>query len=232
MASKKKVVVIGLSTFGFESAVALEANGAEVLAIDRAEPVIKSIANLVTRAVCAEGTQEKVMRAIGAFDVDLAVVAIRRHFDGTVLVTHLLKSNGVKEIHVQVNSDMEAGAIRALGATTVIFPERDHAIRIAHNLLFPNLADLLPLDENFGLVEIHLPAGMAGKNLIQLDIRKKYQVTVAAVRRSTRRRDRTTDVLLTPGPTEPLEDGDQLVVLGNISRLSRFREAMENEEHE
>ena len=87
---KRTFVVVGLGTFGMRTAQALYAGGADVLAIDQDEQVVAQVSPMVTRAVCADATDEKVLSTVGAFDVDCAIVAIRRQFDTTVLLTHML----------------------------------------------------------------------------------------------------------------------------------------------
>lgn len=219
---KKTFCVIGLGTFGYRTAVDLYEGGADVLALDVDEDVVDQISNRVTRAACLDATDEEAMRAVGAFEADTAIVSIRRHFDTTVLVTHALRRENVPQILVQVDSDKEADAIRVLGATGVIFPERDMAERIARNLLMPDLADQIPLGERHGIIDAPCPAEFVGKTLIELNIRKNHRVTVLAIRRKGSKG--SGGVLhVDPAPDEPLQKGDVLVILGESKRLTAFK---------
>lgn len=229
MSVKKNFAVIGLGTFGYETAVALFENGAEVLALDKDEALIQRIRNDVTQAVCGDATNPEVLRATGVLDADAAIVAIRNHFETTVHVTHLLKSFEMKEVYVQVNSASEASAIVALGADQAIFPESDMAGRFARQLLYTNLAGVLPVSSNLGIIKVPIPESYEGKTFVELEIRKKHHVTVVAVQRRVKQGFRYREVVLETKPEEPLEKGDVLLVLGNHERLSRFKGQLEEE---
>jgi trk system potassium uptake protein TrkA len=217
------VVVIGLGTFGSETAKTLFEGGAAVLAIDSIEGKIDAISSSVTHAVCADATNMAALRRSGAFDADIAVIALRRHFDTSVLVTHTLKKEGVAEILVQVDTEQEADAIRAVGATSVIFPERDMAERIARRILVPGLADRIPLGGNVAIIEVPIPDRFAGKSLIDLDVQKNYGVIVIAIKSRQGTSDR---VEVAPAPSKPLKAGDSLMLVGKTDKLESFRNAI------
>ncbi|MDX2175590.1 MAG: TrkA family potassium uptake protein [Candidatus Sumerlaeia bacterium] len=222
----RSFVVIGLGTFGAQTARQLYAGGASVLAIDKMELEVDMIANHVTRAVAADATNEEVLGKLGAFDCDVAIVALRRHFDVTVLVTHMLKRNGMDEILVQVDSDKESSAIRAVGASQVIFPEKDMAETLARRLLVPDLADQIPLGEDCGVIELPVPEAFIGKSLIELDVRRNHAVNVIAVKLPPDDRSKKPKVQLNPPPGQPLPRGAVLMVLGDSRSLTRMKEAV------
>lgn len=219
----RKVLVVGLGTFGRESAMSLTREGAEVLAFDTQHARVQAIGPLITRAVCGDARNEEVLDANGAFDADAAIVALGDHFDGAVLVTHLLARREVPEIHVQVDSEDQAAAIMMLGASSAIFPEKDMAARLAGNILHSNIGDLMPLGETFGVIEVPLPVYWFEKSLAELDVRKKHRVTVVAIRKRVGKKSRNRFEVDTPDPQERLTPGSQLFVMGSTSRLSTFR---------
>ena len=221
----RSFLVIGMGTFGSESARALYRQGGTVLAIDNNEEMIARISDQVTQAVCADATDESALRAVGAFEVDTAIVALRRHFDSTVLVTHMLKKQGLRQILVQVDTNKEAEAIRAVGATSVIFPERDMAEQIARKLMVPDLAEQIPLGDNVGIIEFPCSSAFEGKTLVELGIRKNYGITVIALK-SKPGPDGRQKVEAAPSPEVPLEAGQALVLLGKSDLLARFKEKM------
>ena len=220
---KRTFVVVGLGTFGMRTAQALYAGGADVLAIDMDEQVVAQVSPMVTRAVCADATDENVLTSVGAFDVDCAVIAVRRHFDTTVLVTHMFQLAGVKEIVVQVDSEIESSAIRVVGATQPVFVERDMAVRTASKLLMPDLADQVPLGSNCAIIEVPVPMDYAGRSLKDLDVRRRFGVTVVALKRPGE--GGPEEVEIAPAPDRPLQIGCSLMVLGESENLGRFREA-------
>ncbi|PKO14844.1 hypothetical protein CVU37_13740 [candidate division BRC1 bacterium HGW-BRC1-1] len=219
---KRTFVVVGLGTFGIHTAHALHLGGADVLAIDTDEQVVAQAGPMVTRAVCADATNEEVMTTIGAFDADCAVVAIRKRFDTTVLVTHMFKRAGMKQIVVQVDSDSEKSAIEAVGATQSVFVERDMAERASSRLLLPDLADQIALGANVAVIEMPVTLELAGKSLMEIDLRRKFGVTVIALKKPGEGGPEVIDI--SPAADAPLTIGTILVTLGESENLTRFRD--------
>ncbi len=222
-------VVFGLGTFGGQTARALYRGGAIVLAIDRDEKLVEQISPHVTVAVSADATDEDALREVGALEMSTAIVAIRRQFDTTVLVTHMLRKNGYHQILVQVDSEKEASAIQAVGATGIIFPERDMADQIARRLLTPGLADQIPLEDNFAIVDVPCPEEFVGKTLQELDLRRKYQVTVVALKGPAPKAKRPVFQIAPPADL-PLEASHHLLLLGDRKALYNFKRAVHLEE--
>ncbi|MCB2153931.1 TrkA family potassium uptake protein [bacterium] len=219
---KRTFTIVGMGTFGGQTAKALYEAGAKVLAIDVDEREVERVAEFVTKAYCANVLDEDSIKAAGAFDADAAIIAVRRRFDVTVLATHLFKSHGFKEIIAVVDSTQESSAIESIGATHVVFPERDMAQRLARNLTMPDLAEQIPLGPDVGIIEVHCPASFEGNSLIELNLRKKFGVNVIAIKRSTGTFAERISIEVAPNPMEALRSGDVLVLLGKSEHLSEF----------
>lgn len=228
MESPRSFVVIGLGTFGSHAARALMTGGATVLAVDISEQVIDEFAPEVTQAVSCDALDVDAMRAAGALDADVFVVAVRRRFDTTVLIVHMLRQNGINEIVALVDSQQEAEAIKVLGATSVVFPERDMAERLARSLLLPDLADMIPLGPDVSIIQVPCPSSFVGQSLIGLDLRKRYAVSVIALAHANpaAKGNRVT-IESAPNPELPLKATDSLILLGKVDRLAAFKEAHE-----
>ena len=219
---KRVFTIVGMGTFGAQTAQALYEAGATVLAIDNDEKEIEKVTDYVTKAYCANVLDEDSIRAAGAFDADAAIIAVRRRFDVTVLATHLFKSQGFKEIIAVVDSRQEASAIEHVGATYIVFPERDTAQRLARNLTMPDLAEQIPLGPDVGIIEVDCPPAFEDKSLIELNLRKKHGVNVIAIKRRSGTFAERVIVEAAPNPMNPLRPGDVLVLLGKSERLSEF----------
>lgn len=223
----KTYTVFGLGTFGWQTARALYRRGATVLAIDRHPDMIERIKDSVTQAVCADATDLEALTAVGAYEVDAAVVAFRRHFDTSVLVTHALHQHGVRQILVQVNSVQEEEAIRVLGATESIFAERDMAENIARKLTQPSLVDEVPLGDGVGIIKTPCPPDFVGKSLVELNIRRNYGVHVVGLKRMVTEEGPESGIRMdvAPSPDQPLSRDSELIVLGNDLDLEKFLRA-------
>lgn len=224
MATRTPFLVIGLGTLGHQSAVALTERGATVLAVDRVRERVDRIAHMVDKAVCLDGTDEDALTSIGAFSARTALVCLGDYFDSTVLVTHLLRRRGFAEVVAQVDSQRQAEAIRAVGATQVVFPERD----MARNLVDRFLAEALPFERiaignDAAIIEI--PVGTAaGRSLRELELRARYHVNVIGLKSPAPAEGLDEPISLTPDADEPLRNDQTLVVLGHNHHLQRFRD--------
>lgn len=219
-------LVAGLGRFGGQIALQLAQEGGTVLAIDIDPDKVESIKDQVARAVCLDAANTEAMQSVGAFDLDVAIIAFPGRFDKSVLVTHALKRHGLHHIIVRVTTNEEAAAIMAVGATEVVFPERDIAHHMANRLLNPELADQIPLTEHFAVLEIPCPEAFVGKTLEELHLRRKFGLTLIALK--TMPEDPLEDgkITLAPNSDEPLTAGKHLLLLGDRKRLKWFTQRM------
>lgn len=219
-------LVIGLGTFGQQAAVALAEGGATVIALDVERERVEKIAHLVAKAAALDARDEEALAAMGAFEVDVAIVSVGDFFAITVLVAHLLRKRRVPQIIVQVNSQHEAEAIRAVGATITVFPERDIARTIVgHFLEDPAPYERIALGRDAGIIEMPVPTALAGRTLRELSLRSRYSVNVVAVKTPSAEDGLSETVSVMPEADGPLAAGQVLVVLGHDRHLRRFHEA-------
>ncbi|HRI86784.1 MAG TPA: TrkA family potassium uptake protein [Candidatus Hydrogenedentes bacterium] len=221
---KRTFAVVGLGTLGTELVKALSEGGATVIAIDNDAHAVDQLKDSASQAVCMDVTNEQAFEDTGAFDVDVAILAMRRNFEVAVLATYMFRKHGVREIVAHVDSELEAQAIRAVGATSVVFPEKDLARWLAQRLLYPGLTPHVSLGGDVSILEIPCPASFVGKTLADLHLRKKHEVAVIAIKRPADEKhangNGSTEVV--PSPESPLTAGSVLVVLGKSKTLEAF----------
>lgn len=215
-------LVVGLGAFGSQVVKTLFAGGAFVLAVDRLESRVNAVRDVCSKAVGCDATDEQAMRAVGAYEMEVAIVAIRNAFGATVLITHALKKQGVPAILVQVDNEHEAEAVLAVGATEVIFPPRDMALRIANKLLHPDLAERIPLGRDVALIDIPCPARFAGQTIGGLALRTHYGVNLVGLRVPAANQ-RVEEVRLNPPPDTRLEGHFHLLLLGELGQLAQVK---------
>ncbi len=223
---KRRFAVVGLGTFGFQLACELERLGGEVLAIDRNADVIQDIRDKVSRAVVCDALERDSMREIGVADVDVVIIGFRSRLDTSILATMYVQELGVKDVIVQAVSDDHRRALEKLGATRVIFPEKDMAVRVANQLLAPNLVDFLWSAPGYSVVEAKAPPVFVGKSLIELDVRRNYGVTVVAVRSAAggaaTQPTPEGPVPFVPTPDYVFRQNDDLILFGKNEALRDF----------
>ncbi|TJY39850.1 TrkA family potassium uptake protein [Cohnella pontilimi] len=214
---KKQFAVIGLGRFGSSVAKYLAGMGYEVLAIDESEERVQDVAHAVTQAVSADSTEEEALRALGIRNFDVVVVAIGQNIQASILTTLVLKDMGVPFIIVKAQNELHGKVLGKIGADKVVYPERDMGLRVAHQLISPNILEHIELSAEHSIVELKASSAIIGKNLKQLDIRAKFNCNVLAVKRDG-------EINITPRPDDLLEEGDVLVIVGRNDQLTQLEQ--------
>ena len=224
----KQFAVIGLGTFGQRVARTLMQNGSEVVAIDKDAAKVEAVKDDVTRALCIDATVEDTLAHSGVLDLDAVVVAMGEHMEQSILTTALLKRLGAGYIIARAASELYAQILRDVGADRTVLIEEQMADQVAKTMVAPDIIDQLQLSTGHSLVEMKPLRDMIGKKLGELDIRRKYQVNIIAIKKripvinedgESTFDEKTNDV---PGPDDRIETGDVLVVVGAAAELERF----------
>lgn len=209
----KNFVVIGLGRFGSAVARELCALGCQVLAVDQDRTLVQGIADEVTHAAAGDGRDPEVLRALGVKDYDCAVVSIGNDVGSSALVTMRLKEAGVPKVVCKAQSHVHKRLLEKLGADRVVFPEYEMGLTVAQGLAHSSIINFIELSPDYGIVEVDLPAGWAGRTIRELDVRARFKVNVIAVRRGQ-------EINVAPGADCALEHGDRLLVLGEDGAIS------------
>jgi len=209
-----RYAIIGLGKFGATVVRSLHERGHEVIAIDRDRNRVQEVRDTSTQAIEANCTDQDTLLALGLQDADAVVVSLGEQMDASILVTLYLKELGLKEIVVKAVSEDHGKILHLIGATEIVHPERDTARRVARGLGLRSIVEYLPLAADSSLVEVQVPAEFLGKTLAELEIRKRYQVLVVAIKRGE-------GLVIATGGDERLVAGDILVLIGKDSDLDK-----------
>jgi trk system potassium uptake protein len=211
------VLVVGLGRFGSAVSLELESLGHEVLAIDADEHLVQLWSSRLTDVRSGDGTDADGLRRLGVGNVRHAVVAIGDNVEASILCTAALDDIGVPHIWGKALSDQHAKILERVGATKVVFPERDMGIRLAHRLT-GQMIDYIEIDEDFALVETGPPRTEVGRTLMEAQLRARYGVTVVSVKPQGGRFTYAT-------PDTTLDAGAILLVAGEKDAVERFARA-------
>lgn len=212
----RSFAVIGLSSFGYHLCKNLSELGAPVMAIDIDAEKIDDIKPFVQKAVVADAKDKDALKSLGMEDIDVVVVTVGEPIEVSILITLYLREIGVKEIIAKVITEDHAKILDKLGASSVVFPERDMAKRIAYTLRRSILLDYVSLGEGYSIVEMGAPSDWLGKPLAALDVRRQYNIQIIVIK------DVLSDkVVIIPGGDYVLKDSDILVMVGRDEDLER-----------
>ena len=217
MSNKQTYAVFGLGRYGKSVAKELTDNGAEVLAVDLDEEIVNaSIADL-PYCKCADVTDPEVIKQLGISNMDVVVVAMAGNLEASVMATMLCKEAGVETVIVKCASEMNCRILSKVGADRVVLPENESGIRLAKNLLSSGFVDLLEISKDVSMVELEVKSGWVGKNLLELNLRKKYSINVVAIIQDG-------SVSVNIDPEKPLEASMRMIVIANPAQLAKCKD--------
>ena len=218
---KQTFAVIGLGRFGGSVCKTLADAGQEVLAIDKYESRVNDYKDIATQAVVADAQDEDVLRSLGIRNVDHVIVAIGEDIQASILVTLMVKEQGVKYVTAKAQNEYHAKVLEKLGVDRVVHPERDMGVRIGRSLTSKNMVDYLDLDANFKLAEILITnPEFVGKSLAEMDFRDRYGLNVIALAHSRQE-------MVLPSAGDVLTENDSILVAGPTRAIDKFDELMQ-----
>ena len=200
--------IFGLGSFGAKMAVSLSSYGNTVLVCDNNPARVDEIRDKVAEAVVADVSNQDAVRELGVRKFDVVILGMSSHFEGQILALTHLKQEGARRIIAKANNDVQERILYRLGADEVIQPEQDVADRLSRRLSWHNISDIFEF-KGSAIAEVLVPAKLAGRTLLELDLRNRYNVTVLLLRKPGSAEDMAT------GPGTLLERGDQLTVFGS-----------------
>lgn len=217
---RKQFIVIGLGRFGYSLTRTLIQNGHEVMAVDKNEQLIQDISSIATHAIQADSTDKLTLQELDVQSFHHAIVAIGEDLQASILTTLLLKELNVPKVTVKATTETHGTVLSKVGADHIVFPERDMATRLGHQLSSENLIDYIELSPDHNLIEYKAPAAMHGKSLKKLNIRAKYGCTILAIK--------TGDIMnISPHADEEIREGDLLLMIGSNEQIRRLEIAYE-----
>jgi trk system potassium uptake protein TrkA len=216
MSLKKSYAIFGLGRYGLSVARELVAGGADVLAIDSNEAIVNSLSAEIPLCKCADVTDPDVLRQLDIGNFDVVIIAIAGSLEATVMATMLCKEMGVETVIAKCSNEMHQKILSRVGADQVVFPEFESGARLAKNLLSAGFVDLLDLARDVSMVEIRVQPEWVGKNLMELNLRRKFGINVVAIRLNG-------EVMINLDPEKPLSKEARLLVIGNPARMSKLK---------
>ena len=214
----KRFAVVGLGNFGFYTAKALYEDGNEVTAVDTDRERVQDIDPFSTEAIVLDATDKESLKALGLEHMDAVIVSTGTRISVSILICLYLQEIGVKRILVKALDDDHEKILRRVGATDIIHPERDMALKLSRNLSQPNVLDFIPLAKEFDLVQVESPADFIGKTLMALDLRAKYNVHIIGIKQKF-----PENFILVPAADYVIKKSDTLMMLGKSEDIRRIK---------
>ena len=210
----KSILLIGLGRFGRHIAIKLDELHHQVMAVDKEDTRVDAVLPFVTNAQIGDATNEDFLSSLGVGNFDVCIVAIGDNFQNSLEVTSLLKELGARMVVSRASRDVHAKFLLRNGADEIVYPERQLADWVATRYSADHILDYIELDEEHAIFEISIPEEWIGKTIGQLDIRKKYNVNIMALK--------TNDIMnLKISSDTQLLKGSTMLVLGETKHIQK-----------
>ena len=213
-ARRKQFLVAGLGLFGTSVALTLQQMGYEVYTLDSEEGLVQDLSTQLNYVVCGDASDKKTLQSLPLEYIDVAVVAIG-NVERNMMCTMLLKELGIKQVVAKAINNLHGAMLNKIGADKVVYAERDMGERVAHNLISAGVMDYIELSSEISVMSLAIPTEFVGKNLIEADLRRRYDVNVVAIKRDGR-------TIVNPKAQEVFQPEDEIIVLGTHEGVKRM----------
>lgn len=208
--------VIGLGRFGFALVETLAESGREVLVLDNNESKIRQVQDKANQAFVAAQLDRDTLEEAGVQNCGTVIVCIGEQVEASILTTLHVIELGVPRVIAKAISAEHGKVLKKIGAE-VVYPERDRAIRLANSLIRPRALDYIDLSGEYTISEIKLTDKLAGKNILELNLREEFRLNIIAVVR-----ENETIIEITPDLT--LNANDLIAVVGKKDNIIKFEQ--------
>lgn len=210
----KSILLIGIGRFGKHIALQLNQLGHQVMAVDREEERIEDILPFVTNAQIGDSTNVDFLASLGVRNFDVCIVAIGSDFQSSLETTANLKEMNAAMVISKAVSDIHGKFLLRNGADEILYPEKQlakwAAIRYGSNHIF----DYIELDESHAIFEVSVPKNWVSLSIGEIDIRKKYNINIMALKKEGR-------MNLSVTPDTVLGEDLTMLVLGEYRALQK-----------
>lgn len=210
----KNILLIGLGHFGKHIAMELNQLGHEVMAIDNDEEKVNDVLQYVTNAQIGDSTDPDFLNSLGIKNFDVCIVTMSGNFQNSLETTSLLKELGAGFVVSAAKRDVQEKFLLRNGADRVVYPEKQMAKWTAIRYTSDHILDYIEVDDSYAIFEVQVPDNWIGKSIGRIDIRKKYNINILALKEYGKM-----NMAITPDTV--LTNNISLLVLGDYKSLQK-----------
>ena len=210
----KSILLIGLGRFGRHVAEKLYGLDHQVMAVDKQEDRVEAVMSYVTNAQIGDSTNMEFLETLGVSNFDVCIVAIASDFQSSLETTAYLKDLGAKMVVSRASRDVHARFLLRNGADEIVYPEKQVANWTAIRYSSEHIFDYVQISDTHAIFEIEMPQNWVGKTIGQVDIRKKFNINIMALKR-----DGKLDMAIRPDTM--LTDDATMLVLGESRDIQK-----------
>lgn len=210
----KNILLIGLGHFGKHIAMELNQLGHEIMAVDENEEKVNDVLPYVTNAQIGDSTDPDFLNSLGIRNFDVCIVTMSGNFQNSLETTSLLKELGAELVVSAAKRDVQEKFLLRNGADRVVYPEKQMAKWTAIRYTSDHILDYIEVDDSYAIFEVQVPDNWIGKSIGRIDIRKKYNINILALKEYGK-----LNMAITPDTV--LSSNITLLVLGDYKSLQK-----------
>jgi voltage-gated potassium channel len=219
-------IICGFGRMGFIIAQEFMRQNVPFVIIERSPERMQQAIEAGFLAVEADASSEQVLKRVRIDHARCFIAAVSTDAENVyaVLTARLLKPD-LYIIGRAETEDARAKLIRA-GADRVVSPYQIGGLQLAQTALRPAVVDFVQIatsSENIELnmeqVQIYEGAPLAGRSIVDANLRQRFGVVVVGIQRADGRME------FNPAPDTTMRAGDHLVVLGHPDKLRELESA-------
>lgn len=210
----KNILLIGLGHFGKHIAIELNQLGHEIMAVDENEEKVNDVLPYVTSAQIGDSTDSDFLESLGIRNFDVCIVTMSGNFQNSLETTSLLKELGAEFVVSAAKRDVQEKFLLRNGADKVVYPEKQMAKWTAIRYTSDHILDYIEVDDSYAIFEVQVPDNWIGKSIGRIDIRKKYNINILALKEYG-----NMNMAITPDTV--LSSNITLLVLGDYKSLQK-----------
>ncbi len=226
-------IVCGYGRIGHRVSEVLKEADIPLVVVENRESSIERLRNDRLMYVQGNAQEESVLKKAGVERARGLVCALSKDQDNVFVTLIARELNENIFILVRTNEGANTRKIYRAGADRVISPYEIGADRMANVILRPHVDQFIDRitggeqDHIFDEVKVFEGAELAGKTLAEAKIRQKYFVVIIAIVPNANQ-----GILFNPGSDDKINEGDSLIVLGDVDRINRLRTEGCNDERD
>lgn len=223
---EEHIIVCGFGRVGQQIYLQLKDQDIQAVFIHDNEDELLSVLDRGTLRIIGDPTQRSILEK-ASIDKARGLIAAMHNDSDNVFITLTAKAINEKiEIVSRVEREDSTDVLKKAGVSKVVNPSTIGGRELVLSVLKPAGVDYVNYliqenEKNFSIEEstVGEDSKVVGKSISEMDIRRKYGVTIVAIKRGE-------DMINNPDPDEQFKTGDIVVTFGDGEHNEKFKESI------
>ncbi|MDR3334377.1 MAG: NAD-binding protein [Treponema sp.] len=178
----KQVAILGLSHFGKSVLEELLELKVEVFIMDKDRQIIDAYKDAAAGSVVLDVLNVENLRKVIPESTDAVIIDMGDSIEASILATSYCTKLKIKTIIVKAETESHGEILELVGATKVVFPNKEAAKRISPLLLSSVLLNYLPVSGKLVIAELTIPEYLIGKTVRETEFQTKHKLNLISIR--------------------------------------------------